>query len=127
MTAFLIRRSKPNRNRLQLTLELWRLDGLWRSEPVMSYTVIVLPKAEKHLIKLDQRMFDKISKQIEELKEGPYNPRPGADIKKLKGFKSPPMYRLRVGKQRLEYFVDESDKTIYITNAFMRSGDSDYR
>lgn len=99
----------------------------WRSEHLMSYEVIVLPKAEKHLIKLDQRTFDKISKHIEELKESPYNPRPRADIKKLKGFKSPPMYRLRVGKQRLEYFVDESDKTIYITNAFIRSGDSDYR
>lgn len=93
----------------------------------MPYTVIVLPKAEKHLIKLDQKTFDKISEHIEELKKGPYKPRSHADIKKLKGFKSPPMYRLRIGKQRLEYFVDESDKTIYITDAFMRSGDSDYR
>lgn len=93
----------------------------------MSYTVIVLPKAEKHLIKLNQRAFDKIYEHIEELRNNPYNPRPNADIKKLRGFKSPPMYRLRIGKQRLEYFVDESDKTIYIADAFMRSGDSDYR
>jgi len=93
----------------------------------MPYAVTVLPKAEKYLIKLDQKIFDKIFEHIEELKNGPYKPRPNADIKKLKGFRSPSMYRLRVGKQRLEYFIDESDKTIYVANAFMRSGSSDYR
>ena len=93
----------------------------------MTYTVVVLAKAEKYLIKLEERSFDNISERLGGLEENPYRRRPLVDIKKLSGFKSPPMYRLRVGKHRIEYFVDESQKTIYITNAFLRSGDSDYR
>ncbi|MEA2045923.1 MAG: type II toxin-antitoxin system RelE/ParE family toxin [Euryarchaeota archaeon] len=93
----------------------------------MTYTVVVLAKAEKYLIKLEERIFDNISERLGGLEENPYRRRPLVDIKKLSGFKSPPMYRLRVGKHRIEYFVDESQKTIYITNAFLRSGDSDYR
>lgn len=93
----------------------------------MSYSVIVLPKAKKHLLKLDKKTFDKIIEHINELQNNPYNPRSRADIKKLKGFKSPPMYRLRIGKHRLEYFVDESYKTIHVIKAFQRSSDSDYR
>ena len=64
---------------------------------------------------------------VEELKKNPYQRRPLADIKKLGGFKSPAMYRMRIGRQRLEYFIDESEKAIYIIKAFPRSGDSDYR
>ena len=63
---------------------------------------------------------------VEELKKNPYKTRPLADIRKLGGFKSPSMYRMRIGQQRLEYFIDESVKVIYITKAFPRSGDSDY-
>jgi mRNA-degrading endonuclease RelE of RelBE toxin-antitoxin system len=88
---------------------------------------IFLPKAEKYLVKLDQDTYEQIEEHVEELKDNPYQRRPLADIKKLGGFKSPAMYRMRIGRQRLEYFVDESEKTIYITKAFPRSGDSDYR
>jgi len=93
----------------------------------MPYTAIFLPKAEKFLVKLDHKTFQQIEEHLEELKENPYKSRPLADIRKLGGFKSPAMYRIRIGRQRLEYFVDESEKVIYITNAFLRSGDSDYR
>ena len=93
----------------------------------MPYTAIFLLKAEKYLVKLDQDTYEQIEKHVEELKKDPYKRRPLADIKKLGGFKSPAMYRIRIGRQRLEYFVDESVKVIYITNAFLRSGDSDYR
>jgi mRNA-degrading endonuclease RelE of RelBE toxin-antitoxin system len=93
----------------------------------MSYTAIFLRKAEKYLVKLDQDNYEQIEKHVEELEKDPYKRRPLADIKKLGGFKSPAMYRIRIGRQRLEYFVDESMKVIYITNAFLRSGDSDYR
>jgi len=94
---------------------------------VMSYTAIFLPKAEKYLVKLDQDTYEQIEEHVEELKKNPYQRRPLADIKKLGGFKSPAMYLMRIGRQRLEYFVDESEKAIYITKAFPRSGDSDYR
>jgi mRNA interferase RelE/StbE len=93
----------------------------------MLYTVIFMPKAEKYLVKLDDDTYGQIEEHVEELKKNPYKSRPLADIRKLGGFKSPSMYRMRIGRQRLEYFIDESEKVIYITKAFPRSGDSDYR
>jgi mRNA-degrading endonuclease RelE of RelBE toxin-antitoxin system len=93
----------------------------------MPYAAIFLPKAEKYLLKLDQDTYEQIEEHVEELKKNPYQCRPLADIKKLGGFKSPAMYRMRIGRQRLEYFIDESEKAIYITKVFPRSGDSDYR
>jgi mRNA-degrading endonuclease RelE of RelBE toxin-antitoxin system len=93
----------------------------------MTYTVIVLPKAQKYLDGLDKRTVLRIWSSIAELEKNPYKPRPLVDIIKLRGRVSPPMYRLRVGRHRLEYFVDESNKAIYVTGAFLRAGDSDYR
>lgn len=93
----------------------------------MNYTLMILPKAQKYLDKLDKDELKNIGVSVEELKKNPYIRRALVDIKKLKGFKSPPMYRMRVGKHRLQYFVDEAEKTIYVTSAFLRSGDSDYR
>ena len=93
----------------------------------MSYSVSFLPRAEKYLVKLDEKAYEQIEEHIEGLKKDPYRRRPLANIKKLGGFKSPPMYRLRVGRHRLEYFVEEETKTICVTDAFLRSSDSDYR
>ena len=93
----------------------------------MPYAIIFLPTVEKHLRKLDDKAYSQIEEHVEELIENPYTCRSHADIKKLSGFKSPAMYRMRIGRQRLEYFVDEFDKVIYVTKAFSRSGDSDYR
>jgi mRNA-degrading endonuclease RelE of RelBE toxin-antitoxin system len=93
----------------------------------MPYTAIFLTKAEKYLVKLDKDTYEQIEKHVAELRKSPYKRRPLADIRKLGGFKSPAMFRIRIGRHRLEYFVDESEKVIYIINAFLRSGDSDYR
>jgi hypothetical protein len=57
----------------------------------------------------------------------PYKRRPPEDIKKLGFFKSLVMYRMRSERQRLEYFVDESETIKQITKALPRSDDSDYR
>jgi len=93
----------------------------------MNYEIVILRKAEKYLVKLDQENYDLIEEAVAELRRSPYQKRPRVDIRKLAGFKSPFMYRLRIGKHRLEYFVDEYQKTIYVIDAFHRSGDSDYR
>ena len=93
----------------------------------MTYTLILLPKAQKYLDELGKEEITNIWSSVVELKKNPFRHRPLVDIIKLKGFKSPPMYRLRAGRHRLLYFVDETEKTIYVTSAFSRSGDSDYR
>ncbi len=51
------------------------------------------------------------------LKRDPFKPRPGADIKKLKG-RDKTLYRLRVGDYRFEYFVEGN--TVYVVVAFKR-------
>jgi len=93
----------------------------------MTYAIIILSKAQKYFDTLDEQTIFSIWSNAAELKENPYHSRPLADIKKLRGLRSPPMYRLRVGRHRLEYFIDEDNKTITVTNAFRRSDDSDYR
>jgi mRNA-degrading endonuclease RelE of RelBE toxin-antitoxin system len=64
----------------------------------MPYTAIFLPKAEKYLVKLDKETYEQIEEHVEELKKNPFKCRPLADIKKLGGFKSPSMYRMRIGR-----------------------------
>ena len=86
----------------------------------MTYAVIVLSKAQKYLDTLEERAIINIGSSIAELNSNPYRSRPLVDIIKLRGFKSPPMYRLRVGRHRLEYFVDENDKTITVTGVGCR-------
>lgn len=49
----------------------------------MSYTIIYLPKAEKYLIDLDEKNYDRIEDCVEEIKKNPYRRRPKADILKL--------------------------------------------
>ncbi len=93
----------------------------------MTYTVTILSRAQKYLDTLDERAILNIWSSIAELKKNPYRSRPLVDIIKLRGFRSPAMYRLRVGRHRLEYFIDEDENAIILTNAFLRSGDSDYR
>jgi mRNA-degrading endonuclease RelE of RelBE toxin-antitoxin system len=72
----------------------------------MPYTTIFLPKAEKYLVKLDQGTYEQIEEHVEELKKNPYQRL--ADIKKLGGFKSPAMYRMRIRRQRLEYYISKT-------------------
>ena len=93
----------------------------------MTYALIILPKVQKYLDTQDDSAVKNIWLHISELKINPYRPRPMVDAIKLKDNKAPPMYRLRVGRHRLEYFIDEDEKMITVTNAFHRSGDSDYR
>jgi mRNA-degrading endonuclease RelE of RelBE toxin-antitoxin system len=78
----------------------------------MTYAIIILSRAQKYFDTLDEQTIFSIWSNAAELNENPYHSRPLADIKKLRGFRSPPMYRLRVGRHRLEYFIDESNKTI---------------
>jgi len=73
---------------------------------------------------LDKADARTIKAHINELRIDPYTPRPQCDILKEKG-KRPPLYRMRAGRYRIEYFIEED--TIFISKVFPRSGDSDYR
>ena len=67
----------------------------------------------------NKRIKKKVEEIIEELKSDPYRKRPKFDIK-LISKKSEAVYRVRLGKYRLVYEIDEAEKTINITMIFPR-------
>jgi len=64
-------------------------------------------------------LLSDIQRVIDELKIDPYKKRPKMDIK-LISTKKEAVYRVRLGKYRLVYEVDESNKTVILTMFFIR-------
>ncbi len=81
--------------------------------------------AQKALDKLPFNTVRKIFTHLEELKRDPYRPRPLMDIVPVAG--SDKMYRLRVGKLRVEYEVNENENIIKLLKIFPKKRKSDYR
>jgi mRNA interferase RelE/StbE len=93
-------------------------------ERSVAFKIAISPRAQKYIKSLEKDDARVIKSHINELRQDPYTPRPQCDILKVKG-KTPPLYRLRIGKHRVEYFIERD--TIFISKMFPRSGDSDYR
>lgn len=91
----------------------------------MSFSLKMLRPAKKELEKMDKDRAQKIYDHIEQLKKEPFRPRPGMNIDKVEGKQKPPAYRLKIGRIRVEYFVD--GQMIVIFNIFMKKRKSDYR
>lgn len=81
--------------------------------------------AQKALDKLPSNAVRKIFTHLDELKRDPYRPRSLADIAPVAG--SEKMYRLRVGKLRVEYEVNEEKSIIKLLKIFPKKRKSDYR
>jgi len=81
--------------------------------------------SQKALDKLPLHAVKKIAAHLEEIKSDPYRPRPLADIVSVGG--SETLYRLRLGKLRIEYEVLDSEKVIKIIKIFQKKRKSDYR
>jgi mRNA-degrading endonuclease RelE of RelBE toxin-antitoxin system len=81
--------------------------------------------AQKALDKLPSNALIKIFTHLEELKRDPYRPRPLADIVPVAGSKT--VYRLRIGKIRVEYEIFNSENIIKISKIFQKKRKSDYR
>ena len=90
----------------------------------MAFKIAISSQARKYMKSLGKPDARKIKAHINELRQDPYTPRSQCDIIREKG-KRPPLYRLRVGRHRAEFFI-EGD-TVFISKMFPRSGDSDYR
>ena len=89
------------------------------------FSLKMLRPAKKELEKMDQGKAQKIYDHIEQLKIEPFRSRPGMNIDKVAGKQKPPAYRLKIGRIRVEYFIDE--QKIVIFNIFMKKRKSDYR
>jgi mRNA interferase RelE/StbE len=79
----------------------------------MQYVVDLTPHARRALKKLPQYVRETLDSRIEELSK---EPRP-AGCKKLQGSNE---YRLRAGKYRLTYVVDDAARTVMVTEAGLR-------
>ena len=104
-------------------LELW-LKNSKRTE-VKMFTIQRSHTARKALDKLPAPAIKKILTHLEELKIDPYRPRPKADIVPVEG--SETLYRLRVGRLRVEYEVCNKENVIKIAKIFQKKRKSDYR
>lgn len=82
--------------------------------------------AQKYLDNLDNKQVRNIKKHLKELEDDPFKPRSGCDLDIIAGSGTPLMYRQRIGKYRAEYFVDEEECTVYITDIFLKRRDSVY-
>ena len=60
-----------------------------------------------------------VQNAILKLRSDPHRKRPGLDIK-LISKREDSIYRIRLGKYRMVYEIDENEKKIYITMLFIR-------
>lgn len=84
----------------------------------MEFEVLISESALKQLNKLELENIKRIKRKLPVLKN-PLLRRSGADIKKLKGFKNPELYRLRIGDYRIIYIIEKSK--VKITEIFHRN------
>jgi mRNA interferase RelE/StbE len=75
----------------------------------VSYSLFILPRAQKELAALPAQQLDIAESKIESLRE---NPRP-TGCKKLADRRG---WRIRFGDYRILYKIDDTSKTITITN-----------
>lgn len=85
----------------------------------MSFDVLVSRTFQGFFEDLDQDTRDRIRDALAKLEEDPYEPRPGADIKKLTNT-DPVKHRIRVGDWRLIYRIEEDEGTVKVIEGFRR-------
>ena len=75
----------------------------------MSYSLFILPRAQKELASLPAQQLDVAESKIESLRG---NPRP-AGCEKLADRRG---WRIRFGDYRILYRIDDTNRTVTITN-----------
>jgi len=82
------------------------------------YTVLIDARVEKDLKKVPDNIIEKFIGILDELEEDPIHRRPGVDIKRLKGHVD--IFRIRLGKYRVLYDVDKTERIVKITTVIHR-------
>ncbi len=80
-----------------------------------SYEVLVDERVEKDLEKVPKYIVEKFLKLLDEFEKNPILLRSGFDVKPMEGYSSN-TYRLRIGKYRVLYAVDNENKKVRITS-----------
>lgn len=74
----------------------------------------------------DKKIKGKVANIIEQLKTEPHKKRSGLDIKLISPRKEA-VYRVRIGKYRMVYEIDETRKKVFLTMIFLKTSEQDYR
>ncbi|UCE36727.1 MAG: type II toxin-antitoxin system RelE/ParE family toxin [Thermoplasmata archaeon] len=74
----------------------------------------------------EKKIKDKVEQVVEKLLIDPHKKRSGVDIKLISSRKEA-VYRVRIGKYRIIYQIDEKEKKLYITMIFLKTSKQDYR
>jgi mRNA interferase RelE/StbE len=80
----------------------------------VKYQVVISPPAEKFVIRLPLRDYLALWRAMSSLSDEPW----GGQIKKVVGSD---LWRLRVGRYRVIYAVDEKEKIIYVEKIARRN------
>ncbi len=79
------------------------------------YDVLVDERVENDLEKVPKYVVEKFLKLLDEFEKNPIRPRSSFDIKPMEGYPGN-TYRLRIGKYRVLYSVDNETKKVRITS-----------
>ncbi len=72
------------------------------------YPVLISRTFQKQFRNLPPSMQDRVRAALEHLRDDPFEPRSGADLKPVKNT-TPQKYRLRVGEYRIIYAVSDDE------------------
>ncbi|MCZ7360735.1 MAG: type II toxin-antitoxin system RelE/ParE family toxin [Candidatus Methanoperedens sp.] len=75
----------------------------------------------KNLEKVPKHIVEKFLKLLDEFEKNPVRPGSGFDVRPMKGYPGN-TYRLRIGKHRVLYAVDNENKKVRITTIQHREG-----
>jgi len=81
------------------------------------YTIYLSKQVKKFIEKQDKNLKQRIKNAFKELEKNPYPTNPKLDIKKLKASNN---FRLRVGKFRFKYFIENDILVVTIEEADSR-------
>ncbi len=90
------------------------------SRDTTPYEVLIDERVEKDLEDVPKHVVEKFLKLLDEFEKNPIRPRSGFDVKPLEGYPGN-TYRLRIGKYRVLYAVDNETKRVRITSIQHRS------
>jgi mRNA interferase RelE/StbE len=76
------------------------------------FNVLFSKTSEKQVNTLDKQTKERIRAALKELEIDPFQPRPKADIKKLRKMSKHQFSRLRVGNYRVIYTIENTDVKI---------------
>lgn len=79
-----------------------------------AWTLAFHPAAAAEMAALPEKDYARVEGALLRLAEDPFHPRAGVDVRKLKGARTPGLYRLRVGARRVLYVAATARRELVV-------------